>query len=91
MKYKNMYDKVEAIYYDGYNFKEVSDFCGNRLSWTSEETSWSDNNPPEDLVVTLDDKVLTPKNYVVKLGDGNYEIMEEYDFSKLFEETEDGE
>ena len=91
MKYKNIYNEVEAICYDGYNLKEVSEFCDNRLSWKSDEMDWSDNNPPEDLIVMFGDDFLVPGNYIVKTGDNDYGLVEGYDFIKLFKEVKDGE
>ena len=90
MKYRNIYNEIEAICYNGYNLKEVNEFCDNRLSWKSEEMCWSDTNPPEDLIIMLGDDFLIPGSYVVKTDDG-YEIIEGYDFIKLFREVKDGE
>ena len=91
MKYKNIYNEVEAICYNGYNFKEANEFCDNRLSWKSEEMSWSDDNPPKDLIITFGDDFLVPGNYIIKTRDNDFELVEGYDFIKLFKEVKDGE
>lgn len=89
MKYKNIYDCVEAVVYTGFNFTEVNNFCENRLSWKSETTDWADDNPPTDLIVNFKDgdnnDVLVPGNFIVKFGDRNYGVIEGYDFIRLFE------
>lgn len=97
MKYRNIYDEVEAVCYTGYNYKEVDEFCGHRLSWSSKAKDWSDSNPPADLTIEFigDDQepstVLLPGNFVLRFSSGHYGIIEGYDFFKLFEEVKDGE
>ena len=92
MEYRNIYDSVEAITYTGYNFKEINDFCGHRLSWESEDMDWSDDNPPIDLVVKFEDEeesdILVPGNVIVRFSSGHYGIIEGYDFIRLFEKVE---
>lgn len=90
MKYKSIYNEIEAICYTGYNFKEVSEFCDNRITWISDIKDWSDNNPPDDLTVKLNGEYLVPGSYVVKTND-DYIIVEGYDFINLFKEEKDGE
>jgi len=92
MEYRSIYDSVEAITYTGYNFKEINDFCGHRLSWESEDMDWSDDNPPIDLVVKFEDEeesdILVPGNVIVRFSSGHYGIIEGYDFIRLFEKVE---
>ena len=92
MEYRSIYDSVEAIVYTGYNYKEVDDFCGNKLSWESESMYWEDENPPADLVIKFNDDevsdILVPGNVMVKFSSGHYGIIEGYDFIRLFEKVE---
>ena len=95
MKYKNKYEAVEAMAYNGYNFKELNDFCGGRLSWVSKEMEWSETDPPEDLIIQFNDEeindVLIPGAFVVKFNDEHFGIIDGYDFIRLFEEVKNGE
>ena len=91
MEYKSRYDVVEGIRYTGLNFKEVNDFVGGRLAWSSKEMDWSDDNPPKDLKVIL--KSVAPQHikegdYIVRLSSGEYMAFDEFDFEMLFEGAE---
>ena len=92
-EYRNIYDSVEAICFNGYNYKEVDDFCGHRLSWNSETMNWAEDNPPADLMIEFigDDQepnnVLLPGNFVVRFSSGNYGVVEGYDFLRFFEKV----
>lgn len=92
MKYKSIYNEIEAICYTGYNFKEVNDFCDHRLSWSSETKDWVDSNPPVDLTIELTgdgqepSNVVLPGNYIVRFSSEHYGVIEGYDFIRLFKE-----
>ncbi len=94
MKYKSKFDSVEALVYDGYNFKEVNDFCEGKLSWKTDKMEWSETCPPDDLIIQFNDEeindVLVPGSFVVKFNNGHFGIIDGYDFIRLFEEVENG-
>ena len=90
MEYRSIYDSVDAIQYTGKNFKEANKFCGDRLSWSSENKYWEDDTPPEDLIIIADFDIKTPvipDDYIIRLSSGNYMILSEIDFETLFEEV----
>ncbi len=95
MKYRSIYDIVEAKIYTGYNYKEINEFCENRLSWESDSMYWEDDNPPLDLVVKFNNgeasEILIPGNAMVKFDDGDYGIIEGYDFIRLFKKVKEDE
>lgn len=90
MEYRSRYDIVEGIRYTGLNFKEVNDFVGGRLAWSSEEMNWSDKNPPKDLKIILNGVApqhIKEGDYIVRLSSGEYMKYDEFDFEMLFEEV----
>ena len=94
-KYKSIYDSVEAVVYTGYNLKEVNEFCGNRLSWFTNELEWDEKEPPIDLIIKFknddgEEDILVPGSFMVRFTSGNYGIIEGYDFVRLFEEAPQG-
>lgn len=91
-EYRSIYNSVEAIIYNGYNLKEINEFCGGRLSWVSNELEWDEKNPPSDLIIKFknddgEEDILTPGRFMVRFTSGHYGIIEGYDFVRLFEEA----
>ena len=71
---------VNTIRFNGRNVKEISDFCGDRLTWETKEMSWDINNPPADLKIYFnfdngERMVLTEKDSVLKYKDGSLAVF----------------
>ena len=84
MKYRKKQTEIEAIQFKGDNVAEVKEFVGEQFICLSKRGSGT-----HYILATLEGVTeVMPKNYIIKLGKGDFYSCDPKTFKKEFESAE---